>query len=183
MRYALVLLLFLSGCASTYDQQYAQQEALYRYNLDQVEKISSALVKDLEEGRLSEAGFSQKRLDLERQYFPEAYNTIAALQDRLTLSKAMERGEITRLQFDLAWTERKRKLQEQIAAADAQQQQYMAQQQNQGMNPAAAMIMMNMINNGANRIVNSVQPQYHQPPMPINCNSYAFGNGVQTTCY
>lgn len=180
MKYLIVFIVFLSGCATTQDAQYVQQEREHQALEAELKERADLLVQDLKSGKLSEAEFSVKRLDLQERYFPQSRETLALLRDRLALSSALERGDITRLQFDAAWNERKRQFEVTREGDEARYQQQVAQQQNQPMNPVAALIMMNMINNGANRISNSLQPL---TPAPVNCYSSPLGGQVVTNCY
>jgi hypothetical protein len=51
------------------------------------------------------------------------------------------------------------------------------------MDPVQALIMMNMINRTADRIGHSLDRQPVPVQYPTHCHSYAFGNGIDTTCY
>jgi hypothetical protein len=179
MKYLIILALLLSGCASI---EQSQQERKYQALEAELNKRAELLVQDLKSGKLNELEFSQKRLALQEHYFPQSYNTLALLRDRLALSSALDRGDISRLQFDMAWTERKRQYEANKATDEARHQQQIAQQQ-PGINPVQAMIMMNMINRTADRIGHSLDRQTVPVQYPTHCHSYAFGNGIDTTCY
>src|SRR5215217_3286514 len=100
MKYLIILALLLSGCASV---EQRKQEALNA----EYDEHQTALLKDFKDGKLGEVEFSNKQLTLNEHYFPNAHITHATLRDRVALASALERREITRLQFDLAWNERR----------------------------------------------------------------------------
>jgi hypothetical protein len=172
MKYLIVWVFFLSGCASTppYDRN-----AVY-------DQKSTSLEQEKKQGKIGEVEFSTSMLQLAQRYIPDHPVMVQALNERLELASALERGEISRIEFDAQWKSRSDFYNAKVAKYNAdideenarRRDQYSRQRAQQpAFNPFAAMLMMNMLNNQINRP--SLQPRH--------CQSYAIGGTVQTDCY
>ncbi|HVW64235.1 MAG TPA: hypothetical protein VHB01_04410 [Nitrosospira sp.] len=169
MKYILVLVLFLTGCAS---MQPANNTSIF-------EEKMGILEYKLKTGQIGELDHAKAALAAATQYFPNDNLLIALRQEKVALASALERGSINKEEYQALWESRKSNYNEMRSQRDAR----VAQQQNQPMNPMQTLIMMNAINQTANRIGHSLDTPQFSVNSPVNCQSYASGNGVNTTCY
>lgn len=171
MKY-LILIVFLSGCAST---AYYDREDAY----DQKMRF---LEQEKEQGRIGETEYSNSLLQLAQRYIPDHPVMVQAYRERLELASALERNEITRAEFEARWKNRKDFYNAKVANYNLEVAEENANQQRvqqPSLNPFAAMMMMNMLNNQANRLNQVNQPFFQRR----HCRSYAFAGAIETDCY
>jgi hypothetical protein len=167
MKY-LILLVLLSGCAST---AYYDREDVY----DQKVKL---LEQKKEQGKIGEVEYSNSLLQLVERYIPDHPVMSQAYRERLELASALERGEITRTDFEAQWKNKKELYNARVADYNLEAAKGNVRRQPLH-NPFAAMMMMNMLNNQANQF-NQVNQFSLQPK---HCRSYAFGGAIESSCY
>jgi hypothetical protein len=210
MKYLIILALLLSP-VSSYGQSNSAYEQLHAEGATKIGELR----KELDSGKIDEITFARRGIVIAQQYMQDETELNAFIRERLALAYALEKGEISRKQFDQAIEEKaaaaeaamikrtrqekemaahtmeRKRLERELAeakrvAAEAQRREEATRRayiENPPMNPVQALLMMNMINRTADRIGHAWDRPQVPVHSPINCHSYASGNGIDTTCY
>lgn len=152
------------------------QQAVDNRAVSGADAKGDVLRKQLEQGEITRLGYAKGTLAIVEEYFPNSYNTHALFRDGVAMAAALERGDITRLQFDMMTTERKLQYDEKQAQLIEREVEQRTQNQTQkpASNPFAAAMLINMFNNSIQR---------NMPQQSTHCSSYALAGSVQTDCY
>jgi hypothetical protein len=178
MKYLIIMVMLLSGCASMEQQQYSERQTAHQSEFNAHMKATK---NDYDAGKISNVEYSKRQLMLNEHYFPDGHRTQAAIRDRIAYAEALERGDITKLEYDILWNARFDKYLQAKTDNEARHQRELAEQQDQPMSPVQAMIMMNMINSTSSNLRHSMD---YPARSTTNCNSYTdFSGVVRTTCY
>lgn len=159
MRFIIVLILLLSGCATT---EIAPQQAAGEH------PRFIELERQLQEGRITDVEYARKGLALSRELYPHATEKQALWAYAVVVNGQAERGEITKDMADYLLTERTAQYRRE---RDTRLRQQYQQQQGGGVT-ASDLLMLDMLRRPFNRM-----------QAPINCHSRTVGGAQYTDCY
>lgn len=162
MRFIIVLVLLLSGCATT---GIAPQQA------EEIHPRVIELDRQLAEGRISNVEHARGKLELVRQLYPTHAELHALRAYGVVLAGQLDRGEITPEMRDYLWEERRAEFYRQEDERNARLRQQHQQQQGGGVT-ASDLLMLDMINRPFNRM-----------RAPTSCQSRMVGGVEYTDCY
>lgn len=123
----------------------------------------------LRNGQITEVQLAERAADMARTYFPTDYNFHSLRDYKILIAKRLERGDLSREEFDYLWSEKRNAF-----MAERQQINNQMTAEDDARKAAATAFMLQ-------RMGTAVRGAYQQPG--VRCTSTPMGASVSTTCY
>lgn len=162
MRFIIVLVLFLVGCAAT---EVAPQQAA----TEEVHPRIIELDRQLAEGRISNVEHARGKLELVRQLYPNHADLHALRAYAVVIAGQLDRGEITPEMRDYLWEQRRAEFYRQEDERNAR----LRQQHQQGGGVTASDLLM----------LDALRRPFDRMRAPTNCQTRNVAGVQYTDCY